>query len=395
MVDIENQLSAAIDDRVAGLVAATDLAERARRGGRRRRRAHSLAVAAGAVIAIGAVAAIPMLTPSTPAAPASRPLRPTGPPRFVVAATTPVVNEAPAPSWTSAQPLHPAVRPVVLDALTGRVLHPISVPPGLSWSWSLVAAAPDDRTFVLSARTAAPQTSFSFYRVHLDEDGRPSAPTLIPGSVSTRLGVPRSIALSPDATQLAYSSDAADSRQITIIDVATGRRHAWSEPRNGLLWSASWAPDGHRLAFTSEGQNGVMTVRILDTTRPGSDLTAASSPVPGLSSVHTNVWSVTYCPDGTCMIANGVYLPTGSVAAVQVAYGQILRIPLAGGSPVELARSGLGRMHLSLDGTGRYLIYTQGQSITRLDLNTGQTRKFTPAPSGTPRAKTDALYAAW
>jgi hypothetical protein len=65
VVDIENELRAAIEDRVAGLVAATDLAGRARRGGRHRRRVHSLAVAAGAAVAVGAVAAIPVLTPST------------------------------------------------------------------------------------------------------------------------------------------------------------------------------------------------------------------------------------------------------------------------------------------------------------------------------------------
>jgi hypothetical protein len=68
------------------------------------------------------------------------------------------MHDAHGPDWKS-KITYTAVQPVVLDATTGRLLHTIPLPHGLWSSWQLAAAAPDNRTFVLSAVTVQPDPS--------------------------------------------------------------------------------------------------------------------------------------------------------------------------------------------------------------------------------------------
>ncbi|NUR90952.1 MAG: hypothetical protein HOY71_43340, partial [Nonomuraea sp.] len=103
------------------------------------------------------------------------PLVANGPPRFFVTARTPVFHDVPGTKTATATP----VRAVVNDAATGAYVADVPLPPGVASSWHLVAAAPDNRTFALAGWTGLGR-SLRFYRVRLDENGKPGEPELVP-----------------------------------------------------------------------------------------------------------------------------------------------------------------------------------------------------------------------
>src|SRR5262249_3565401 len=149
-------------------------------------------------------------------------------PKFIVAAAAPeaVFDPPSAKDATSYIPAHA----VVLDAETGRVLHTIKTPPEIFSSWSVVAAAPDDRTFVI-AGTTGPGAGFAFYTWRRDDQGRPGAarkvrapmPPTDPHSPDGGLVC----ALSPDGRRLAYTSMATGG--VLVVDIVTGVSRAWAD----------------------------------------------------------------------------------------------------------------------------------------------------------------------
>ncbi|MCO6005197.1 hypothetical protein NE236_09390 [Actinoallomurus purpureus] len=299
-------------------------------------------------------------------------LRPSGTPKFIVAAAGPVAVFDPpsAKEPTSYTPAHA----VVLDAESGRVLHTITAPPGIFSSWSAVAAAPDDRTFVIGG-TTGPGAGFAFYTVHLDDQGRPGTarkvlaplPTADRNSPDGEL----TFALSPDGRRLAYTSTA--SGGVTVVDIVTGMGRTWADP-GSWVHGLGWAKDGRRLWLRM-----AETLKVLDTTRPGAPLAQAARPVTTLPNAFDGVVT----PDDQAVIVfNG---------------SRIERRPLSGGAARTLARldssaDGLGG--LTLDGSGRFALYTQGWRIHRVDLSTGRTASF-PVPTGKRQGKGDAPGVAW
>ncbi|MCW2919967.1 MAG: hypothetical protein JWN52_8035, partial [Actinomycetia bacterium] len=309
-------------------------------------------------------------------------------PRFVVVSAAPTGSTTHPLSDLKPATFEAAARPVVLDATTGKVLYTIPLPKGYWSSFSLVAGAPDNRTFVLAGQIAKPRQlgpppamvtdpPIRYFRVHLDEQGRPGDPVVLPGKANDQFGTANAIALSPDGTRLASVSDIAEGRRVTVVDLATGRQRVWTEHiTTGLATDVSWAPDGRHLAVVLWEPGGHTGVRILDLTGPGTDLGAASL-VPGMDE-RTKVVSAAYSPDGASLIAIGTRAngPGQPVEPVQL---QVLQIPLAGGTPRTLAKlpvSDLGRSNLSLDGTGHYVLYSHGRNINRVDLTTGRAQSF-------------------
>lgn len=299
-------------------------------------------------------------------------LRPSGPPKFIVAATAPVAVFDP-PSAKEATSFIPA-HAVVLDAETGRALHTITAPPGIFSSWSAVAAAPDDRTFVIGG-TTGPGAGFAFYTVRLDDQGRPGTARKVPAPLPT-VGPNSSdggleCALSPDGRRLAYTSMA--SGGVTVVDIVTGLRRTWADS-SARVDGLEWAKDGRRLwVWTAE------TLRVLDTTLRGTELAQAARPVTTFSGMFDGVVT----PDDQAVIGfNGP---------------RIERRPLHGGAARTLARLGKaadGLGGLTLDGTGRLALYNQGWRIHRVDLTTGRTASF-PVPTGQRQGKGDAPGVAW
>ncbi|MFE3447672.1 WD40 repeat domain-containing protein [Nonomuraea sp. NPDC059194] len=293
--------------------------------------------------------------PSPPAAIPSLPS--TGPPRFVVTARVPIARFH-GRSKTAAAFI--PVLPAVHDATTGKRIAGIRLPQGVDSSWQLVASAPDNRTFLLSGWTG-PDTPIRFFRVRLSEDGRPGEPELVPGFDSDGQNPGSALALSPDATKLAYAGILlGGGARVSVVDLATGTRRDWDTRASTMVSGLAWAPDGERLAFAAGGWG----LGVLDPADPGSDLLAATRLVKhghGLQSPH----AVAYTPDGTALIYSVGHA--------------IERIPLPGGTaPQVLATLTLpsdasATIRFSLDGTGRYLLTAHGWRLYRVDLENGST----------------------
>ncbi|MBB3728599.1 WD40 repeat domain-containing protein [Nonomuraea dietziae] len=303
------------------------------------------------------------LTVSSPAdLPAPQPmtthpaLAPTGPPRFVVTARVPITY-FPENSKTAIQT---PVPPVVHDATTGAFIADIRLPQGVRGSWQLVAAAPDNRTFLLSGWTG-PYSALRFFRVHLSEDGRPGQPELVPGFEGEGNNPGTALALSPDGTRLAYATPVlGGGAKVTVAELATGARRDWATRAFSMVPGLAWAPDGQRLALVGSGWG----LGVLDPAVPGSDLLAAARPVkPG-----KGLWlpqSVAYTPDGAAL----VYSVGHTVERLALREGAAPEVLARVALPPDASLS----LRFSLDGTGRYLLHTHGRRFYRVDLQDGST----------------------
>jgi hypothetical protein len=191
-------------------------------------------------------------------------------------------------------------RAVVAATATGAVLGSVPVPPPYRvFTW--VAAAGNDRTFVLAAQRAqdlgggqglvggtGPAT---LYRLELRGSGRPGALRRLP--VPPVSGNINGFALSPDGSKLAVSmtraAGAATGSRIQVFTLATGARRSWVMSAVGWVGqdkpnaqSLVWAGDDRTLLFEQYlGEGGARAqIRLLDTAAPGGSLTAASTRVP-------------------------------------------------------------------------------------------------------------------
>jgi hypothetical protein len=203
-----------------------------------------------------------------------------GPPRFYV--TVPDTGNSGHPDAT------------VRATATGVTLGRVSVP---GTHFGYVAAAADDRTFVLAAYRRLTGTdgsrygSTEFYRLTLSASGRPEPlaklPLTIPSGPSGYVG--NSMALSADGATLAVSVVATTvspvggpSARIEVVSLRTGTTRTWTAPGWTDLGSLSWVRGGTLAFLASESQiaSGGYQLRFLDTARSaGHRLTGTSRPV--------------------------------------------------------------------------------------------------------------------
>ncbi len=190
---------------------------------------------------------------------------------------------------------------VVAATATGTVLGSVTPPrPYGVFTW--VAAAGNDRTFVLAAQQAQPIPGARgmiggtgparLYRLVLHRSGRPGA--LRPLRLPPVSGNINGFALSPHGSRLAVSTtqapgSAVRTSLIQVFTLATGAQRSWSW--SGVGWvgqdkpsaqSLVWAGDDRTLLFKQyRGVGGASAqIRLLDTAAPGGSLTAASTRVP-------------------------------------------------------------------------------------------------------------------
>jgi hypothetical protein len=315
----------------------------------------------------------PTSTPPTSMPPTSPPLT-RGMPRYLVAA----------------QEGHGYIE----SSATGKVVAVIP-PPTRGFAIEGIAVAPGDRTFYLAGAVALPGTGkvrLEFYRLTLSATGQPGRPQPIPGKppvvplpvTSDALEIVQ-LAISPDGGELAYAADdqlfpdnyaATHPAGITVLNVATGASRTWTTwPAADTGISAlSWAAGG-QLGYTatlgdaqlSRGQvvrhSGfdASCLLVLNTTAPGSALTADSRLVIGYS--HA-VPAGSSAPPRPAVIA-GVISADGrsayaelegsggvaELARISTQTGAVVRVLLSGS---QAARSEPG----SID--GRYLLFTLG-----------------------------------
>jgi hypothetical protein len=193
----------------------------------------------------------------------------------------------------------------VVDMVTGKVPGRVATPFARSdFEW--VAAAADDRTFVLADQTQA--LVYRFYRLHLSASGKPGP--------LTRLEVPPlhdgqiyGMALTADASKLAlaWQNNPAGpvSSHISITTVATGATRTWTSA-HGSAVTVSWAGD-RTLAFAWQDSNrrARSGLRLLDTAAAGTSPLASRLLIPASTRINTlsGLGSPLITQDGSTLFA--------------------------------------------------------------------------------------------
>jgi WD40-like Beta Propeller Repeat len=114
------------------------------------------------------------------------------------------------------------------------------------------------------------------------------------------------MAVSPDGTKLAYSTDAASGafHNLVVASTTGGSQREWLPPpqdSQGWMGPMSWLADGRTLAFNwAHSQRTVSDayLRLLDTEAPGSDLMAGRRVLPSVYDAHRLINDAALSPDG-------------------------------------------------------------------------------------------------
>ena len=386
--------------------------------GRRWHRRLLPVAAAAAVIAV-AVAAVLVAGPKPvpPEAPGSAAI-----PRYYLTFTV----------VTDQQVNLPVTKAVIRDSATGQITGKVKIPSDYFPPSVTVAAAPDDRSFIIGASEVGPKDpraprfdsyyeEYRFFRLPISADGKPGHLTELPAYPVPMNASVTGIALSPDGTLLAVSSlyglgrqnghSPSDVGEVEVINLVTGTARIWTAAmQQGHYYEPgppSWADGNRMIAFTWQRAqsltNDTMTmegVRLLDTEASGDNL-ADSRTVMSPKAVSGNIQSVLITPDERdVLVATSRDVPSGGNRGGTV-IAQIAEVPAAGRGPVRVLRTVTARYThitqyelddtsqvLSLDPTGRYAL-VQGFQFGWLDLGLG---RFTPLP---PYSSQVPVYGVW
>ena len=180
---------------------------------------------------------------------------------------------------------------VVGVTATGAVRGTVA-PPKPNTVFTLVAAAGDDRTFVLAAERRRCPCPVTYYRLVLSRSGRPDR--LAPLPIPAETPAISSLALSPDGSKLAVSVPPVPGHRgsrIQVFSLATGARREWVWPAQGTIGENLpvggtpnlWEADNRTLLFevATRTKAGLQwQLRLLDTAAPAGSLLASSTRIP-------------------------------------------------------------------------------------------------------------------
>jgi hypothetical protein len=249
---------------------------------------------------------------------------------------------------------------VVYNWRTGKVTAVIRAP-GAASGFTGVAAAGDDRTFVL----AAGNTVSRFYQLILSQDGTPDKPLIPlpvpPVHVNTVNGP---FAVSDDGSELAMSLSQpgkGTAGQIMVVSLVTGSVRTWRAPDPGTVQGLSWADPGSSPATSWAGNDRLLFgwtdaspdrrvarersgLRLLDPGAPGTDLLASRLLIP--ASVRVGALATLTNPlisaDGTVVFATmTAHAGTTNVQAAVVEFSAATGHPLGVVTPLA-DESGMG-----------------------------------------------------
>jgi hypothetical protein len=357
----------------------------------------------------------------------------------LVAGPKPVPPSAPGPAdiprhyltftFVPDQQFHglPVTEAVLRDSATGRITGTVKIVTNDFPASVTVAAAPDDRSFILGTEELGPKgiraptdQEYRFFRLPISADGKPGHLTELPAYPVPVNAFITGGALSPDGTLLAMSFTYGVGNQdghaasvvaaVEVINLVTGKVRTWTAaPQHGHFYqpgAPSWADGDRMIAFTWQHSqsltNDNMTMEgvwLLDTHAPGDNL-ANSRMIVSRKSVSGTIQSALITPDGRdVLMATFRNVPSGGNSGTVIA--QIAEMPAAGSGPVRVLRAETARYTVntkgsldyssqvqSLDPTGRYAL-VQGFQFGWLDLDLG---RFTPLP---PYSSQAGVYAIW
>jgi hypothetical protein len=174
---------------------------------------------------------------------------------------------------------------VVLDMTTGKITGRIATPVARSdFEW--VAAAADDRTFVLADQTQS--LVYRFYLLHVTASGKPGRLALLEAP-PLRGSQIYGMALTADASKLAVAWQnnpiGPVSSHISVTTLSSGATRSWTSAQGSAL-EVSWAGD-RMLAFDWQdtARQARSGVRLLDTAAAGTNPLSSRLLIP--ASFHT------------------------------------------------------------------------------------------------------------
>jgi hypothetical protein len=208
-------------------------------------------------------------------------------------------------------PIYTNVASLASGAQIAQVSEPANV------SYFAVAAAGDDRTFLLAATVGK---DVQFYEVRVSSSGKPGTPVLVLSIPAKSVELASNqlnyldFALSPDASMLAYTTPTG----FEVVSLATGQARYW--PVSGAAGNFSWASNDQTLAlgWTPKSDSPQWGIRLLDTKAAGSLLQASRLVIPGIR-LPINTGGAVMSPDTSKIFiplysgGSGNEPPTGGV----------------------------------------------------------------------------------
>jgi hypothetical protein len=274
----------------------------------------------------------------------------------------------------------------VRSSATGKVISTVSPPASCDPKTLKLAAAGNDRDFVLAC--SSPTQPNSFYRLRLSADGVASAFT--PLAIPHQSSWIDDMALSADGTKLAIGLQGPSA--IKVVTLATGAVRTWKASTQPF--HLTWGDGGREVGFSGAG--GLYVLNVSGNGGPRLVLPRNVN--------QDNVQDAILSPDGTIIASVGYQAAdheklnqnsvVSGIVEISATTGKPLRTLLAmhahysadgGGSEAGYAITlcDLG----AIDSTGHHLLVSCDQ-FGRLDQG-----RFTPLPGPGPQ---DALYtSAW
>jgi hypothetical protein len=213
----------------------------------------------------------------------------------------------------------------VRESATGQVVATLAVPapPFRMPGWTNVAAAANDRLFVISAGSG-------LFLLHLAADGHPTALRRI-SLGHDRVSQPNGAALSPDGSQIAFTVMHCATKYcsfgIEVLSLATGTRKTWYSGWLGANnANLSWTGDGRQVFF--QAYHSKHWFWLLNAAGPGGNLATDSRP----SAIPYTSAAVLPTGDGRSVIistiANGDHGRTevGKIEELSMSTGKLERV---------------------------------------------------------------------
>jgi hypothetical protein len=229
----------------------------------------------------------------------------------------------------------------IVVTATGKVAAAASLPAGHP-----LLTGGQDGTFLaaVSAGAGVGGGPTAFYSIALPAAGATARVTRLPIRSTGGLSF---LAASPDGRELAFATyvqhgDLGLVQRLTVASVATGGARTWTIPasRTDSISSLGWLGNDRSLAIGLIGVPGTASLRLLDTTAPGSDL-LDSRQVLALDNPAGQFNGLTVSPDGRVAVGteqfpNGL----GTIAGRPAEQGDVVAFALRTGQARLLYRPG-------------------------------------------------------
>ncbi|MBC6468066.1 hypothetical protein [Actinomadura alba] len=234
----------------------------------------------------------------------------------------------------------PGTAVVVHNLRTGKIVDETMPPPKGRW-YHQVAAAPDG-TFIVSSFGGQ---RVGFHRLRLAADGHATEFTTLPRAISGVSAAWSDMAVNADGDRIGYVTYRGTRPRVDVLSLGSGAHRSWTTSSRGRLGGLSWAGDTLSFVWTPKPAAAAGQVRILNTTKPASDLRTSRA----VLSLPKGSAAAVLSRDGRTVVTGMSSRDGLSLAAFSVADGRQTRV-------LRRFAGSDGLYRLIADRTGRYLL---------------------------------------